>query len=127
MKILIAEDDQTSRIFMVKYLSRYGTCDVALNGIEAIEMFKKSVEEGEVYDLICLDIMMPKIDGIKALETIRSYEKKSKLNQTKIIMTSALYDDASVEESFNFGCDSYAWKPIDIKKFSENLSKLGLI
>lgn len=130
MKILIAEDDFTSRLFIKKYLSRYGECDLAMNGMEAIDLALISLQQKTPYTLICLDIMMPKVDGIKALKTIRELEKKYLSNgevPAKIIMTTALNDKETVEEAYNYGCEAYAWKPIDVEKFDEVLRKLNLI
>ena len=130
MKILIAEDDLTSRFFLKKYLSQYGECDLAVNGLEAIELFMTSIDEKNYYDLVCIDIMMPKIDGIKALKTIRDIEKSnnlSKKEQSKVIMTTALNDKKTIMESYDAGCEAYAWKPLDIGKFEEVMKKLGLI
>ena len=130
MKILLAEDDLTSRLFMNKYLSRFGECDIAANGIEAIEKFEISINEDTPYDLICLDIMMPKVSGISALTEIRKIEKsklKSEQNPSKIIMTTALNDKETVMASYDAGCDAYAWKPIDLKQFYKLLEELDLI
>ena len=130
MKILIAEDDLTSRLFMNKYLSKYGACDVAMNGMEAIELVASALENGKPYDLICLDIMMPKVDGIKALKTIRELEQtflSTRQIPSKVIMTTALNDKDTVEEAYKLGCEAYAWKPIDINKFNDILRKIGLI
>ena len=60
MKILIVDDDFTSRKILLKYLAEYGQCDVAVDGEEAVEVFKLALNEWEAYDLVCLDIMMPK-------------------------------------------------------------------
>lgn len=130
MKILVAEDDLTSRLFMKKYLSRYGSCDVAANGVEVIDAVMNAVNSGEPYQLICLDIMMPKVDGITALKTIREIEAgsfKAGQAKSKIIMTTALNDKETVEEAYRLGCEAYAWKPIDMEKFDEVLRKLNLI
>jgi two-component system chemotaxis response regulator CheY len=130
MRILIAEDDLTSRLFMKKYLSEYGKCDLAMNGLEVIELVTSSIKENKPYNLICLDVMMPKVDGIKALKTIRELESaaiNSSKGPAKIIMTTALNDKETVEEAYKIGCEAYAWKPIDIEKFNEVLKKLRLI
>ena len=59
MKILLAEDDFVTRKFMASFLSKYGECDVTVDGMEAVDAFMLALEEGEPYDLVCLDIMMP--------------------------------------------------------------------
>lgn len=67
MKILLAEDDFVTRKFMVGFLSKYGECDVTVDGMEAVDAFMMALEDGEPYDLVCLDIMMPVMDGYQAL------------------------------------------------------------
>ena len=74
LKILIAEDDMVSRKLLWKVLDEYGECDLVVNGLEAIDAHMMSIEDQEFYDLICLDIMMPKVDGAKVLKTIRDLE-----------------------------------------------------
>ena len=130
MKILIAEDDLTSRLFMKKYLSRFGKCDMVTNGIEAVDYVMNAINLGEPYDLICLDIMMPKVDGVKVLKAIRDLEAQNKVEQaqkSKIIMTTALGETQIVKTAFDYGCDAYASKPIDISKLKEVLEKLEVI
>ena len=130
MKILIAEDDLTSRMFMKKYLMQYGSCDLAMNGMEAIDMVAASMKDNNPYDLICLDIMMPKLDGIRTLSIIRELESESgnkNKKVSKIVMTTALNDQDSIEEAYRLGCEAYAWKPIEVEKFSEMLKELELI
>ena len=130
MKILIAEDDFTSRVFMEKFLSKYGECDVVIDGIQAIDSYMKSIEEGHIYDLICLDIMMPRLDGIKALKAIRDIEKQNGIEidkKVKIIMTSALNDNNTVSKAYDIGCEGYVWKPIEIDAFIVIMRNIGLI
>lgn len=130
MKILIAEDDYVSRKFLYKFLSNYGECDITVDGMEAIEVFMMALDEKEYYDLVCLDIMMPEVDGVKALKTIRLLEEEREVpkdKRSKIIMTTALNDTEKVLGSFDSGSEAYAVKPIDIDKFIEVMGKLGLI
>jgi len=80
--------------------------------------------------LICLDIMMPLMDGYQALNRIREVEKeKGTLEEeaVKIIMTTALSEGKNVTKAFGLGCTAYAGKPIDQDKFENVLKKLGLI
>ena len=130
MRILIAEDDLASRIFMKKFLSKYGDCDVAVNGLEALDAFLAALKEERPYHLICLDVMMPKLDGLKALKAIRDIEQQKGidgLERTKIIMTTALNDKITITNAYDAGCEAYAWKPIEIDKFIIVMGKLGLI
>ena len=76
MKILLAEDDFASRKFMSNYLGKYGDCDITVDGEEAVDAFLMALEDGEPYDLICLDVMMPVLDGYQALKAIRDIEKE---------------------------------------------------
>ena len=130
MRILIAEDDFASRLFMKKFLSKYGECDVVINGIEAIDAYLNSINEGYIYDLICLDIMMPRLDGMKALKSVRDIEKQKGIEaekKVKIIMTTALNDKETVLDAYDSGCEAYAWKPIEIEKFISVMRDLALI
>ncbi len=130
MKILIVEDDLASRKFMFKFMSMYGDCDITVNGMEAIEAFLMAWDEGQPYDLICLDIMMPKVDGLKTLKTIREIEKQREVpdaERVKVIMTTALNETQNVFEAFDSGCEAYAAKPIDTGKLLEVMKKLNLI
>lgn len=130
MRVLIAEDDMASRKFLYKFLSAYGDCDVTVDGMEAIDAFLLSWDEENPYDLICLDIMMPKVDGLKALKTIRDLEQHKGIDDSsrvKIIMTTALNAQQTVMDSFQSGCEGYAAKPIDTQKLLEVIKKLGLL
>lgn len=130
MKILLAEDDFASRKFMDKYLSRYGECDVTVDGGETIDAFLMALEDGEPYDLICLDVMMPVLDGYQVLNRIRSVEKEKGImpgSCVKIIMTTALNEERNVKKAFDMQCTAYSGKPIDTEKFDILLKKLGLI
>lgn len=130
MKTLIVEDDFASRKFMLKFLQRYGECDITVDGKEAIEAFQMAFEEGAPYDLICLDIMMPEKDGYQVLWEIRAFEDEHELpeeKRSKVIMTTALTEGRNVTKSFELGCVAYAGKPIDQDKFENQLRKLGLI
>ena len=130
MRILIAEDDRISRTFMKEFMKEYGKCDVAVDGMEALDLFMDAVKKEDPYRLICLDIMMPKVDGLKVLRVIRAMEKQHDVPQEKrarILMTTALADLDYVDQAFNLGADGYAAKPIDTDKITEVIRNMGLI
>ena len=129
MKVLIAEDDIASGKFLSKLLSRYGEVVLATDGIAAVDEFVKSVSEGKEFDLVCLDIMMPKIDGYKTLQSIRDAERKlgiPRISRCKVVMISALDVDFAASYASN-DYDDYICKPIDIMKFESIIKKLGLL
>lgn len=130
LRILIAEDDMPSRKFLGKFLSQYGECDMVVDGLEAIDAYMLSMREKRPYDLICLDIMMPKIDGVKVLKAIRDLERQKFIlpeKRVKIIMTTALAEAELVQTAFEYGCEAYASKPINTERFTEVMAKLGLV
>ncbi len=130
LRILIAEDDLVSRKFLCKFLSRYGECDMVVDGLETIDAYMLAMREKNPYDLICLDIMMPRIDGVKVLKAIRDLETQKGIlpeKRAKIIMTTALGEASLVQTAFEYGCEAYASKPIDTEKLVEVMEKLGLI
>jgi len=130
MKYLIVEDDFAARRLLKRYLSDYGDCDIAVDGHEAVEAFRQAMDEKEPYDLICLDIMMPNMDGREALRAIRQIEHEhgtDGLDGVKVIMTTALGDSENVIGSFREGCEAYIVKPVEKDKLLEEMESLGLI
>lgn len=130
MKILLAEDDFVTRKFMTGFLSKYGECDVTVDGMEAVDAFMMALEDGEPYDLVCLDIMMPVMDGYQALMGIRNLEKERNVpteKAAKVIMTTALNEEKNVKMAFELGCSVYSGKPIDQERFEQALKKFGLV
>lgn len=128
MKILVVEDDFVSRKIMSTLLSEHGDCDTAVNGIEAMRAYKLSLKEKKPYDLICLDIMMPEMDGQQVLKEIRNLEKEKGilgLDGVKIIMVTALGDMQNVRSAFREQCEAYLVKPIEAKKLFKTIEDLG--
>ncbi len=130
LKILVVEDDFTSRKVLCGMLSPYGDFDVAVNGKEAVRAFSDALDNGERYDLICLDIMMPEMDGQDALKAIREIELQKNISgseSAKIIMTTALSDSKNLMQAFQEQCEAYIIKPIRKEKLLEQLHLLGLV
>jgi two-component system, chemotaxis family, chemotaxis protein CheY len=130
MRTLIVEDDFTCRLLLQSLLSRYGACHIAVNGKEAVEAFRAGQESGQRYDLICMDIMMPEMDGQTAIKEIRALEEGGgtlSTNGVKIIMTTALDDVKNVIQSFQSLCDAYLFKPVDAEALLGHLKDLHLV
>lgn len=131
MRFLIVEDDFGSRRLLQDLLKEFGTCDVVVDGVEALEAFTLSWEDNNPYSAIFLDIMMPRMDGQQALKEIREMERKmgvSMSDEVKIIMTTALEDPKNVVEAFHKGgATSYIVKPISKDKLIDELRNIKLI
>ena len=130
MQTLIVEDDFTSRLLMQELLKKYGSAHIAANGKEAVEAVRASMDAGHPYDLICLDIMMPEMDGHEACRQIRAIEEERGILSThgaKILMTTALGDAKSSFGAFWNLCDGYLVKPIQKARLTRELEKLGLV
>ena len=122
MKTLIVEDDLTSRTLLQELLKRFGTTHTAVNGRKAIEAVHLAFEQNEPYDLICLDIMMPEMDGQEALRQIREHEQSIGITASggaKIVMTTALSDVDNVKQAAKNKCDYFLAKPIQKDKLME--------
>jgi two-component system chemotaxis response regulator CheY len=129
VKILVVEDELTSRELLRVILEPYGNIDTAADGIEGIKAFNLALA-AEPYDLICLDIMLPKMDGQQVLKGIRKIEADKGIlgpDSVKIIIISALQDFENVTEAFSSQCTSYITKPIDADKIVAELRNLELI
>ena len=131
MRVLVVEDDITSRMVLVKILSDYFDSESAENGLQAVEMFRDALENNKPYDLIFMDIMMPVMDGQSALKAIREIEKKMEVpigDEVRAIMTTALSDTKNVTDAFFQGqADAYISKPITKDNVLEALREVRLI
>lgn len=130
MKILIAEDDFASRYLLQTLVSKYGSSDVAVNGIEAVELYKMAMDDGNPYDLICLDIQMPEMDGQEALQKIRDIESSygiDGLDRVKVAMVTAYGDMDNVTSAFDNQCDAYLVKPISVDKIHDVMDQFGFV
>ena len=129
MRILVAEDDFASRRMMQKLLEPWGRADVAVDGQEAIDAFELAWSERAPYELIFMDIMMPKVDGQEALKAIRKSEAERGVppaSEVRVIMTSVLEDPKNVLEAFGKGgATAYLVKPISRDKLEAELDRLG--
>ncbi len=131
MKILIVEDDLTTLEMIKGILSDYGNCDTALNGKEGINAFESAIENKDAYDLVCLDILMPEMDGQEMLKLIRDKEKDMGVgrdDEVKVIMVTTMDTADHVTEAYyKGGCTSYLIKPVDAKKLLGLLKAFGLV
>jgi len=129
MKSLIVEDDFTSRIILNDVFAKYGPSHSASNGKEAFEAFSAALLAKDPYHIICLDIVLPDINGSIILKKIRNFEKANSIkneNAVKIIMTTSIGSKDMVLKALKYGCNAYMVKPIQVKNLLEHLQNFKL-
>ncbi len=113
-KILIVEDEQDLRDLLDNYLTNEGyEVSKACDGVEALSLFAKNK-----YDLVVLDIMIPKIDGFGVCEVIK------KQSAVPVVFLSALSDEASQLRGYDKLADDYVTKPFSMPVFLRKVSAL---
>lgn len=110
LKILIAEDNFINQRIVNNLLTKRGhaVC-VANNGSEAV-----SALEASAFDIVIMDIKMPVMDGVQALQIIREREKSSRSQRTPVIALSAWDGDCPPDEGKPHRFDAYIPKPLDV-------------
>jgi two-component system chemotaxis response regulator CheY len=124
------DDDFVCRQVLQALLSQYGNCNIAVNGFEALEAFEMALDEKAPYDLICLDILMPEMDGQDVLKEIRRIESEPETSHSKsvkIILISILSKIDLIKGELRDKCEAFIAKPVEKKKLLDTLHNLGLI
>ncbi|MBO4508261.1 MAG: response regulator [Spirochaetaceae bacterium] len=115
VRVLVVDDS----IFVAKQLSQilssegYEIVATAEDGKEGVDKYKELCPN---VDLVTMDITMPKMDGITALEHIMAFDKNA-----KVVMVSALGKEELVKKSLLLGAKNYIVKPLDRKKVLERI------
>ncbi len=111
-KILLVEDNELNQEIAATILEEQGfSVDVASDGIVAVEKME-SAHAGQ-YDLILMDIQMPRMDGYEATRRIRSLEDREKANIPIYAMTANAFDEDK-QKALDAGLNGHIVKPIDI-------------
>lgn len=115
MKILLVDDEKqlTDALCVILKKNNYSV-DIAYNGEDGLDMALSGI-----YDLIILDIMMPKIDGLTVLKTLRN-----KKYSTPVLMLSAKSEISDKIEGLNFGADDYLTKPFSTDELLARIKAL---
>jgi len=130
MRILVVDDDSVTRKVLTSLLAEVGECQAATNGEEAVSAVQKAMDSGKPFNLICMDIMMPSLNGQETLQTIRNIEEERNipyLDRVHVFMITALSDAENVMQAFGERCDVYLVKPIDKNKLFQELKNHNLL
>ncbi|MEQ8791968.1 MAG: ATP-binding protein [Pirellulaceae bacterium] len=129
-RILIVDDDRLCRVLLSDMLHNFGDCEFAASGVEAIDKVEAALDQQSPFDLICLDIMMPAMDGHTTLEEIRRREEMHGIGGgdcAKVVMTTALRESHHCLHAFKAGCEAYLTKPIEQAGLMRTLRELGVV
>ncbi|MDR1869434.1 MAG: response regulator [Treponema sp.] len=119
-RILLAEDVDINREIVISLLEPAEIeIDCAVNGAEAVNMYKASPEK---YDLILMDMQMPEIDGLEATRLIRKFESANVSRPIPIIAMTANVFKEDVQKCVEAGMNDHIGKPLD---FDEVMKKLN--
>lgn len=131
LKILLVDDSKSAQLKIHEILSKYGECDQAYNGEEALKHFSESIRDKQFYDLVIMDVVMPKMDGFQAAKEIMALEDREDIpddNRAKIIMlTSKAEPKHMIKAQLEIGVKTYITKPFEEDTLVEALTNLGLI
>lgn len=121
MRILIADDSEDNLRLIATFLAKTpNELRFAANGQEALEAF-----QSEPFDLVLMDIQMPKMNGYDATLKIREHESTYGLSPTPIAALTAFAFDEDAERSLEAGCDEHLTKPIDKKTLLDLIAKFS--
>jgi CheY-like chemotaxis protein len=130
LRVLVIDDDTVCRTRLKAILNELFEVSFAEDGQAGLEEYIRSTEAGEKYDLITLDINMPRMNGHETLAAIRQYEEDngiSGLDGIKIVMTTSEDDSKQIFKAFRQGCEAYVTKSGMGDKLLDEIAKLGLL
>ncbi len=131
LHVLIVEDDPDCLAILQRILTPVAECDVAINGVEAIDRVATALEQRQPYHLVCLDLMMPNIDGREALNSIRDLEREHNVipgRRTKVILTTSVDEpDEVLGEELEHHYQAFLPKPLKRQELLCVLGELGLL
>jgi len=117
MKVLIADDSSFMRTVIKNYLKNFQGLTIveAVDGQDALEVYKT-----EKPDLILLDVIMPKLNGLDVLKKIRETDKS-----TKVVIITSVGQSSVVEEAMSLGAERYITKPFRYEDLVEIINEFS--
>lgn len=117
-KVLVVDDSMfvAKQIGQILTSEGYEIVATAVDGVDGIEKYKELCPN---VDIVTMDITMPKMDGITALEQIMAFDKNA-----KVVMISALGKEELVKKALLLGAKNYIVKPLDRKKVLERIASV---
>lgn len=131
LRCLIVDDDELGRELLATQLEPYATSDLACDGYDAVAKFTTALLEGNPYQAIFLDIVMPGMDGYGAARAIRSLEQERGVSVERgvnIVVLSSLNTPQDIIQAYvSAQSAAHLVKPVKLEKLLKTLRKLELI
>jgi two-component system chemotaxis response regulator CheY len=125
MKFLVIEDEMTALIKMKAMLNAYGDGTGVTNGYQALEQCAAAIRNGMPFDLITIDIGLPKISGLQVLQAINKLESENQVQASKKIMVTASGTKENLIKAASGGCNGFMVKPVKKDTLEEKMTALG--
>lgn len=130
MKSLLVDDDPTTIRLLQEVLAPYGPVQSAPNGSQAIDLFRRALDDRAPFHLVCLDVGLPDRAGNQLLGSLRWMERARRISpqrRARILMVSANSDRDLIRSVVAEGCDGYILKPVHPPSLLTRLTQLGLM
>ncbi len=129
-RVLIVDDSTSIRESFASILSPLADCETAANGQEAVDLVKRTINKGESFDLVLMDIIMPEKDGLTAVKEIRRFEEMRGVAETErltiVIVTTIKEPSRILTAQYDCGADAYITKPFTKKTVLQTLRGNGI-
>lgn len=124
LRLLLVDDNRVNLQLLVRYCkSKKHDYVTAEDGVEAVQAFCSHQHEAATkFDFVCMDISMPRMDGLEATRKIRSFERSNGLEASKVIALTGLASAEAQQEAFSSGVDQFMTKPVRLKELGEVLA-----
>jgi two-component system chemotaxis response regulator CheY len=130
MKALVVEDDEVVRRLLKVFLDDHFDLTITKNGPEALQVFEGALQAGKPFGLVCVDVMMPEMNGVEVLKRLRTIETDFEIygeSCSRVLMVTAVMEKETVAQAFREGCDGYVIKPLERKELLRQLQALKIL
>ncbi len=118
-KVLVVDDEEALRFLLASELEAEAFEVLSAgDGDEAIDLVRKKSEQGDHFDVVLLDIKMPRVDGFEVLKYV-----KGNIPETKVIMLTAYADVKNAIESLRLGASDFVSKPYDLDDILTSINR----
>ena len=118
-KVLVVDDEEALRFLLASELEAEAFEVLSAgDGDEAIDLVRKKSEQGDHFDVVLLDIKMPRVDGFEVLKYV-----KGNVPETKVIMLTAYADVKNAIESLRLGASDFVSKPYDLDDILTSINR----